>query len=157
MTGWRIGYLVGSRDVVMAATDIQSQVTSNPTSISQWASVEALSGNQEAVREMSAVFEKRSRRVTELISELPGVTCPEPDGAFYVFPNFSHYYGKKAGTREITSSLDMADYLMEAAHVAVVPGSAFGEDRCVRFSYALSMEEIEKGFNSVAAALKNLK
>ena len=157
MTGWRIGYLVGNPDVVKAATDIQSQVTSNPTSISQWASVEALSGNQEPVRELCAVFEKRSRRVIELISELPGVTCPEPEGAFYVFPNFSSYYGKKAGTREIASSVDLADYLMEAAHVAVVPGIAFGEDRCLRFSYALSMEEIEEGFRSVAQAFKALK
>jgi aspartate aminotransferase len=157
MTGWRIGYLVGNRDVVQAATDIQSQVTSNPTSISQWASVEALSGSQEHVREMSEIFEKRSHRVMELISDLPGVTCPEPEGAFYVFPNFSSYYGKKAGTREIASSVDMADYLMEVAHVAVVPGIAFGEDRCIRFSYALSMEEIDKGFHSVAKALKALK
>jgi len=93
----------------------------------------------------------------ELISELPGVTCPEPEGAFYVFPNFSSYYGKKSGDREIASSVDLANYLMEAAHVAVVPGIAFGEDRCLRFSYALSMEEIEKGFQSVAKALKALK
>jgi aspartate aminotransferase len=157
MTGWRIGYLVGNRDVVKAATDIQSQVTSNPTSIAQWASVEALSGNQDPVRELCAVFEKRSQRVIELISELPGVTCPAPEGAFYVFPNFSSYYGKRAGDREIAGSVDLADYLMEAAHVAVVPGIAFGEDSCLRFSYALSMEETEKGFRSVAKALKALK
>jgi aspartate aminotransferase len=157
MTGWRIGYLVGNSEVVKAATKVQSQVTSNPSSISQWASVGALNGSQESVLEMATVFEKRSRRVMELLSELPGVTCPEPEGAFYVFPNFSSYFGKKAGTREITSSLDMADYLMEAAHVAVVPGVAFGEDHCLRFSYALSMEEIEEGFRSVAKALKALK
>ncbi len=157
MTGWRIGYLVGDPDVVKAATKVQSQSTSNATSISQWAGVEALNGNQEQVKDMSKVFEKRSRYVLERISKLPGVTCPDPDGAFYVFPNFSAYFGKKAGGREMKGSLDLADYLMEAAHVAVVPGDAFGEDRCLRFSYALSMAEIEEGFNAVEKALAKLE
>ena len=87
----------------------------------------------------------------------PGVTCPEPDGAFYVFPNFSAYFGKKSGGRTINGSLDLADYLMEDAHVAVVPGSAFGEDNCIRFSYALSMDEIEQGFDGIKRALQKLR
>ncbi len=156
MTGWRIGYLIGDPLVIRAATDFQSQVTSNPTSISQWASVEALTGDQKPAVDMAQTFEKRCKRVLERISDLPGVTCPEPDGAFYVFPNFSAYIGKRFGARRINGSLDLADFLMEEAHVAAVPGNAFGEDNCLRFSYALSMEEIEQGFDAVKRALEKL-
>ncbi len=92
----------------------------------------------------------------ERISDLPDVTCTEPDGAFYVFPNFSAHFGKKFAGRTINGSLDLADFLMEEAHVAVVPGNAFGEDNCIRFSYALSMEEIEQGFDAVKKSLKKL-
>ncbi len=157
MTGWRIGYMLGHPDVVKAATKIQSQSTSNPTSISQWASVEALTGDQALVTEMAKVFEKRCNAVLDRLAALPGVTCPRPDGAFYVFPNFSSYYGRKAGNRVIKGSVDLADYLMEVGHVAVVPGIAFGEDRCIRFSYALSMDEIERGFDGVKEALEMLE
>ncbi|MCE5334012.1 MAG: pyridoxal phosphate-dependent aminotransferase [Desulfobacteraceae bacterium] len=157
MTGWRIGYMLGHPDVVKAATKIQSQSTSNPTSISQWASVEALTGDQALVAEMAKVFEMRCNNVLERLAGLPGVTCPKPDGAFYVFPNFSAYYGKKTPAgRVIKGSVDLADYLMETGHVAVVPGIAFGEDRCIRFSYALSMEEIEQGFDGVKKAVEML-
>lgn len=156
MTGWRIGYLMGDPAVIKAATDFQSQVTSNASSISQWAGVEALAGDQRSVGEMTQIFEKRCKRLLERISDLPGVTCPEPDGAFYVFPNFSAYFGKKSGDRTINGSLDLSDYLMEDAHVAVVPGSAFGEDNCTRFSYALSMDEIEQGFDAIKRALQKL-
>ncbi|MDR3566743.1 MAG: pyridoxal phosphate-dependent aminotransferase [Syntrophobacteraceae bacterium] len=156
MTGWRIGYLVGDKTVIKAATDFQSQVTSNATSISQWASVEALSGDQTPAMEMAKIFEARCARVLELISGLPDVTCAPPDGAFYVFPNFSAYFGKKFGARAINGSLDLADYLMGEAHVAVVPGEAFGEDNCLRFSYALSDAEIEQGFDAVKRALAKL-
>lgn len=157
MTGWRIGYLLGNADAVKAATKVQSQSTSNPSSIAQWASVEALVGAQGIVQEMANVFEERARYVVERLSKLPGVTCSVPDGAFYVFPNFSSYFGKKVEGRVIKDSLDLANYLMEAAHVAVVPGSAFGEDRCLRLSYALSTEEIKKGFDAMEAALKKLE
>ncbi|MDR3556418.1 MAG: pyridoxal phosphate-dependent aminotransferase [Syntrophobacteraceae bacterium] len=156
MTGWRIGYLIGDRTVIKAATDFQSQVTSNAASISQWASVEALSGDQKPALEMAKIFEARCKRVLEIIAGLPGVTCAAPDGAFYVFPNFSAYFGKKCGTRPINGSLDLADFLMEEAHVAVVPGEAFGEDNCLRFSYALSDQEIEQGFDAVKKALQKL-
>ncbi len=156
MTGWRIGYLVGNAEAIKGATKVQSQTTSNPSSIAQWASVEALSGSQKKVTEMALAFENRCRRVMERLSDIPGVTCAEPDGAFYVFPDFSAYFGRSTGSREIEDSLDLADYLMEEAHVAVVPGKPFGEDRCIRFSYALSMEGIEEGFDRIKAALKRL-
>ena len=157
MTGWRIGYLVGDEDVIKGAGKIQGQSTSNPTSISQWASVAALDGEQECVSEMARIFEGRCEYVMNRLGELPSVKCPRPDGAFYVFPNFGAYYGRSVDGQLIANSLDLADYFMEKAHVAVVPGVAFGEDRCVRFSYALSMEEIKEGFDRIAEALKLLK
>lgn len=154
MTGWRIGYMIGDAQVIKAANKIQSQSTSNPTSVAQWASVEALKGDQKQVRDMVAHFESRCRYVMERLHGIPGVTCPTPDGAFYVFPNFSAYYGKTIKDRQIVDSLSMADYLMEEAHVAVVPGSAFGEDKCIRLSYALSMEDLKEGFDRIARALE---
>jgi aspartate aminotransferase len=156
MTGWRIGYLIGDSNVVRAATQIQSQSTSNPTSIAQWASVAALKDDQRQVREMARVFESRCRYVLERLSQMPGVTCPSPDGAFYVFPNVSSYYGRSVKGRTIDDSLSLADYLMEEALVAVVPGSAFGEDKCLRLSYALSMDDLTDGFDRMEKALKAL-
>lgn len=156
MTGWRIGYLVGAAEVIRGATKIQSQSTSNPTSISQWAGLAALVGDQTDGQAMVKVFEERCRYVQTRLSQLPRVTWPTPAGAFYVFPNFSAYYGKKAGDQVISNSLDLADYLMEKAHVAVVPGSAFGEDRCIRLSYALSADDLKEGFDRLAAALRVL-
>jgi aspartate aminotransferase len=156
MTGWRIGYLLGDAAAIKAATKIQSQSTSNPSSIAQYASVAALRERTGVVKEMVNVFQDRCTYVVDRLTRMPGVTCPKPAGAFYVFPNFSHYYGRRAGERIIQSSLDLADYLMESAHVAVVPGGAFGEDRCLRFSYALSMDDLKEGFDRVARALEAL-
>ena len=153
MTGWRIGYLVGNPDVIKAATKVQGQSTSNPSSIAQCASAAALDGDQSVVKELSDTFEKRCKYVLGRMEAIPGVSCPVPQGAFYVFPDVSAYYGKKAGERAVSNSLEMADYLMEAAHVAVVPGSAFGEDRCIRLSYALSMDDLKEGFDRIAGAL----
>ena len=154
MTGWRIGYLLGDAAVIKAANKIQSQSTSNPCSIAQWAAVEALNGDQAQVSAMVGEFAGRCRYVLERLAQIPGVTCPEPNGAFYVFPNFSAYYGKSVKGRTIGNSLDLAAFLMEEAHVAVVPGSAFGEDRCIRLSYALSMADLEEGFNRIARSLE---
>lgn len=156
MTGWRIGYVIGDAQAIKAATKIQSQSTSNPSSIAQWAGVAALMDDQKEVAEMVGAFEGRCRYVLDRLSGISGVTCPPPAGAFYVFPNFSAYYGKKAGDRVIANSLDLADYLMEVAHVAVVPGSAFGEDRCIRLSYALSLEDLKEGFDRISEAVGNL-
>ncbi len=156
MTGWRIGYLIGNSKVVKAAADIQSQCTSNPTTFAQFASIAALRGDQQVARDMVQVFEQRCRYVVNRLAELPGVTCPTPAGAFYVFPNCSAYYGKKGPSTPINSSWDLAEYLMEKAHLAVVPGAAFRDDRCVRISYAVSMEELEEGFDRLAKALQAL-
>jgi len=157
MTGWRIGYLVGDRDAVRAATDIQSQSTSNPTSIAQCASAAALRDHESEIRSMVREFESRSRYVLKRLLEIPGVSCPQPDGAFYVFPNFGHYLGRKYGGKVIRDSGELAQYLLEQAHLAVVPGGAFGEDRCLRLSYALSMKDLEEGFNRLEKALAALE
>jgi len=157
MTGWRIGYLVGDATVLSAASKIQSQSTSNPCSIAQWASVAALNGPQKDIDEMVGVFQERCRYVLKRLAEIPGVTCCRPDGAFYVFPNFSCTFGRSIDGRVIRGSLDLADYLMEQANVAVVPGAAFGEDSCLRFSYAISMEELSEGFDRISRAVAALK
>lgn len=156
MTGWRIGYLVGNMTAVKAATNIQSQSTSNPTAMAQYASVAALTGDQQVVTDMAKVFEQRCHYVLDRLAQLPGVTCPAPDGAFYVFPNCSAYYGKKGPAGIINSSLDLSDYLMEEAHLAVVPGSAFGEDHCIRLSYALSQDDLKEGLDNLGKALQAL-
>ncbi len=156
MTGWRIGYLLGDAAVIKAATDIQSQSTSNPSSIAQYAAVAALRGDQSQVRTMVSAFEERCRYVMGRLQEIPGALCPTPYGAFYVFPDLSAYYGRSAKGSLIKDSLALAEYLMEHAHVAVVPGGAFGEDRCLRLSYALSMEDLKEGFDRIATALSEL-
>jgi len=156
MTGWRIGYLIGNREVVKAATKIQSQSTTNPTSISQYAALAALRGDQGFVRTMATAFEERCHYVMDRLGELPGVSCPTPAGAFYVFPNFSSFFGKSGKGKLIRDSLALADYLMEHAHVALVPGGPFGEDQCLRFSYALSMEDLQEGFNRISRAIMEL-
>ena len=156
MTGWRIGFLIGDTQVVKAATDIQSQSTSNPTAMAQYASIAALTGDQEVVRTMVKIFDDRCRYVMDRLAQIPGVTCPHPDGAFYVFPDCSSYYGRKGPGGVIQSSLELTDYLMEEAHLAVVPGSAFGEDRCIRLSYALGQTDLEQGLDRLAKALQAL-
>lgn len=157
MTGWRIGYMAGNKDIIKACAKIQSQSTSNPTSIAQKAAVAALNGPQDELARNRAEFEKRRNYIVERLRAIPGVTCYKPQGAFYVFPNFSAYFGKKFGDTVVDGSLSMADYLLDAAHVAIVPGVAFGDDNCMRFSYANSMEEIKKGIDRVEKALSQLK
>lgn len=156
MTGWRIGYLAGPLSVIKAIDMIQSHSTSNPTSIAQKASVAALTGPQDSVKQMVAEFDRRRVYITERLKALPGVKTALPQGAFYTFPNFSYYYGRKTGDRTLKNSLDLADYLLEKALTAVVPGAAFGEDGCLRFSYATSLEQIEKGMDRIEKALEAL-
>ena len=156
MTGWRIGYMGGPAELVKACSKIQSQSTSNPTSIAQKAAEEALNGPQEIVAEMNQSFERRRNLIMDLIAELPEVTCYRPEGSFYAFPSFAAYYGRKAGDKVISGSQDLADYLLEDASVAAVPGIAFGEDACIRFSFAISDQQIEQGMASTKAALAKL-
>ena len=157
MTGWRIGYACGPKDLMGAMTKMQSQSTSNATSIAQKASVEALNGPQEAVSAMCVEFEKRRSYIVERLNNMPGVTCFKSTGAFYVFPNFSACYGKKTPNgKAIENSTDFAAYLLEDAMVALVPGVAFGADKYARLSYAISMENITKGMDRIQEAIKNL-
>jgi aspartate aminotransferase len=157
MTGWRIGYACGPRELMGAITKMQSQSTSNPTSIAQKAAVEALNGPQDAVAAMVVEFEKRRTYIVERLNAIPGVTCFKSTGAFYVFPNFSVVYGKSFNGKKISNSTEFAAYLLEEAKVAIVPGVAFGADRYARLSYAVSMENIKKGLDRIEAAIKNLQ
>ncbi|MGZ6201688.1 MAG: pyridoxal phosphate-dependent aminotransferase [Thermodesulfobacteriota bacterium] len=156
MTGWRIGYTAGSEEIISAMNNIQSQSTSNPTSISQKASVEALIGPQNEVEKMVSAFGQRRNYVVDRLNKIPGVSCYKPVGAFYVFPNFSSYYGKSYQGKKIENSTMLADYFLDVAKVAVVPGVEFGADPFERLSYATSMEDIQEGLNRIEEALKKL-
>jgi len=157
MTGWRIGYACGPKELISAMTKMQSQSTSNATSVAQKASVEALNGPQDVVSDMIKQFEKRRTYIVSRLNSMPGVTCFNSTGAFYVFPNFSSLYGKSFEGKSINNSSDFAAYLLENAKVALVPGIAFGADNYARLSYACSMENIEKGMNRIEEAIKLLK
>jgi aspartate aminotransferase len=160
MTGWRIGYAAGPREVIRAMTDVQSQVTSNPSSIAQWAAVEALGGPQDEVTTMAAEFDRRRRLIVGGLNALPGVSCVMPKGAFYAFANVSGLFGR-TWTREgrstpLKTSLDVTAFLLEEARVAVVPGVDFGSDAHVRLSYATSDALITEGLARMGTALKTL-
>lgn len=156
MTGWRIGYLAGPRAGAQAATNLQSQSTSNPSSIAQKAAVEALNGPQETVAAMVAEFAWRRDDIYRRVREIPGVTTTRPEGAFYIFPDFSSYYHRLRPDPTQTHSQALAAYLLEEARVAAVPGVEFGEDRCLRFSYATSRERIATGLSRIREALEKL-
>lgn len=149
MTGWRIGYVAGDREVIKAMESLQSHSTSNPTSIAQWAAVEALTGPQEPVAQMVAEFAKRREYLVERLRALPGVECAMPEGAFYAFPRVTAAFGKTYGDRKIENSADLCQLLLEEAHVSIVPGSAFGAEGFVRISYATSMANLEKGLDRI--------
>lgn len=157
MTGWRIGYAAGPKEVIKAMTKIQSQSTSNPTSIAQKAAVAALRGPQDCVERMRQEFEKRRNYLVNELNNIKGVYCRMPSGAFYAFPNINQCLGKTANGFEIKSSIDLSMYLLEKASVAVVAGSAFGAEGYIRVSYATSMENILKGVERIRLALEQLK
>ncbi len=156
MTGWRIGYLAGPEAVIQAATNLQSQSTSNPTSIAQKAAVEALKGPQDSVAAMVAEFAWRRDDIYRRVQEIPGATSPKPGGAFYIFPNFSAYYDRITPAAGQSHSQALAAYLLDTARVAAVPGAEFGEDKCLRFSYATSRERIATGLSRIKEALEKL-
>lgn len=157
MTGWRIGYALGPAAVISAAAKIQSQSTSNPTSIAQAAALEAIRGPQGEVELMVGEFQKRRDVIVRRLNAIPGMRCFNPQGAFYVFPNIRALLGKKGRGKKIENASDFADYLLEEARVAAVPGEDFGSPENIRFTYANSLEEIEKGCERIAAAVKKLE
>jgi len=156
MTGWRIGYTAGSEEIISAMNNIQSQSTSNPTSIAQKASVEALIGPQNEVDKMVSAFAQRRNYIVDHLNKIPGVSCYKPVGSFYVFPNFSSYYGKSYQGKKIENSTHLADFFLDVAKVAVVPGVEFGADPFERLSFATSMENIKEGLDRIEEALKKL-
>ncbi|MEW6219064.1 MAG: pyridoxal phosphate-dependent aminotransferase [Thermodesulfobacteriota bacterium] len=156
MTGWRIGHTVGPKHIIGAMTKIQSQSTSNPSSIAQKAAAAALAGPQDFPQAMTQSFRERRDLIMARLAAIPGVTCVKPKGAFYVFPNLAAYFGKSVGGRVIQGSLDLADYLLEEASLATVPGVAFGADAFIRFSFATARADIEAGMDRLRDALARL-
>jgi len=157
MTGWRLGYAAGPEDVIEGANKMQSHSTSNTSSISQYAGLEALTGPQYEISRMRSEFEKRRNFVLYKLDNIPGIKCQKPAGAFYVFPNVSSFYGKEYNGMFIRNSYGLAYYLLREAQVALVPGGAFGSDNHIRISYATSMENLEKGMTRITEALAKLK
>jgi aspartate aminotransferase len=157
MTGWRIGWSVGPIELIKAMNKIQSQSTSNPAAPSQYAALAALTGPQDFPRQLRETFVPRRAYFVETLQTIPGVTCVNPKGAFYVFPNFSAYYGKSFNGRIIDGSVALADYLLSEAKVATVPGAAFGADAFIRFSFATSMDVIKRGMERISVALAALR
>lgn len=157
MTGWRIGYLAAEPEIAKAVGKLQGQSTSNPTSISQAATVEALTGPQDAVARMAKEFEQRRNITLNHLKNIPGVTCYSPVGAFYSFPDFSSYYGKSFEETPINGSLELGQYLLQEAKVALVPGVAFGADANARLSFATSEKNIETGLTRIAEGLSQLR
>ncbi|MEI6263756.1 MAG: pyridoxal phosphate-dependent aminotransferase [Sphingobacteriia bacterium] len=157
MTGWRLGYTASNLTIAKAMEKIQGQFTSGTCSITQKAAVVALTGDLRPSEAMTEEFTRRRKRSLELVKTIPGFKCFEPEGAFYVFPDVSYYYGKSNGTETIKNAADFSMYLLNTAHVSSVMGDAFGEPLCVRFSFANSMENIERAWKRIADALALLK
>jgi aspartate/methionine/tyrosine aminotransferase len=153
MTGWRVGWMIGPKDVIAAATNLQSQSTSNISNVAQRAALAAVSGPLDAVFEMRVAFERRGRTMHRMLSAIPGVRCLEPEGAFYCFPSFEGIIGRTLAGREITSTLDLAEVLLDEAKVAIVPGEAFGAPGYARLSFALADADLEEGVARIAAFL----
>ena len=156
MTGWRIGYAIGPAEIIAAAAKIQSQSTSNPASMAQAAALEAISGPQDEVARMVREFKRRRDVIVARLDALQGIRCLKPHGAFYVFPNISSLLGRTVNGKKLASPCDFADYLLEEAKVAVIPGEDFGSREHIRFSYATALEDIEKGCKRIADAVAKL-
>jgi aspartate aminotransferase len=153
MTGWRIGYTAGPVEVIANIAKLQSHSTSNPTSISMKAALAALTKPASALPEMLAAFAERREYVVKKLNSIPGITCLKPQGAFYVFPNVGDLLGKKIGGKTISTVMQLAEYLLDKAQIAVVPGDGFGADEFLRISYASSMENLKKGLGRLEKAL----
>ncbi|WOK05694.1 pyridoxal phosphate-dependent aminotransferase [Imperialibacter roseus] len=157
MTGWRIGYINAPKEVAQACEKIQGQVTSGTNTIAQRATVSALTSGLEATEKMSAIYRKRRDMVYDLLKEVPGLKVNMPEGAFYFFPDVSHYFGKSDGEMTVKDADDFCIYILAKAHVALVTGSAFGDPNAVRLSYAASEAELQEAIKRIKAALAVLK
>lgn len=156
MTGWRLGYIAANTEIAKACEKLQGQFTSATCSIAQRAAITALTSDTKPSKIMTDEFAARKKRVMELVNNIPGIVCNNPDGAFYIFPDVSYYYGKTDGETTIQNSGDFSMYLLNKANVSSVMGAAFGNDKCVRFSFANSISNIEKGWSKIADALAKL-
>ncbi len=157
MTGWRLGYIAAGVEIAKACEKLQGQFTSGTNSIAQKSAVVALTADLTPSHEMVKEFTDRRKKTLELVNEIPGIKCFEPQGAFYIFPDISSYFGKSDGVTTIKNSADFSMYLLNTAHVSSVMGDAFGEPKCVRFSFANSMANIEKAWGRIREALAKLK
>lgn len=153
MTGWRVGWMIGPRDAIAAATNLQSHSTSNVSNVAQVAALAAVSGDLDAVSRMRAAFERRGRTMYELLSGIPGVTCLEPQGAFYCFPSFEGVLDREIAGRPVRDTLELAEVLLEVGKVAVVPGEAFGAPGYARLSFALGDDDLGEGVRRIADVL----
>ena len=150
MTGWRVGWMIGPSDVIKAASNLQSHATSNVSNVAQRAAIAAVSGDLSAVVEMRETFDRRRKIIWQMLGEIPGVTCIEPQGAFYAFPNFAGLLGRPLAGRSAASTVELADLVLEEAQVAFVPGEAFGAPGYARFSFALSDADMIEGVGRIA-------
>jgi len=157
MTGWRVGWMIGPKDVIKAATNLQSHLSSNVSNVSQRAAIAALTGDLAAVHEMGVAFDRRRKLIVDLLNKIPGVVCPTPTGAFYVYPSVKGLLGKEIRGKRPQTSAELATLILEEVEVAAVPGEAFGPSGYLRFSYALSDEDIVEGIGRVAKLLGEAK
>ena len=153
MTGWRVGWMIGPTDVVKAATNLQSHATSNVANVSQKAALAALTGDLSAVEMMREAFDRRRRTIVEMLNAIPGIACPEPEGAFYVYPSVKGVLGREIRGRVPMTSAELAEIILDEAEVAVVPGEAFGTDGYLRLSYALGDDDLAEGVGRIGALL----
>ena len=157
MTGYRLGYIAGAPEIVKACEKIQGQITSGANAVTQRAAITALTSDLSSSKAMVKEFEQRRNVILELLKDIPGICCYEPDGAFYVFPDVSSYFGKSDGTTTVNNSDELCFYILEKAHVTTVTGKAFGEDKCIRIAYTNSLPKIREGMQRIKDALAQLK
>ena len=153
MTGWRVGWMIAPRDVIAAATSLQSHATSNVSNVAQAAALAAVSGGLEDAERMREAFDRRRQTIHKLLNDIPGVSCVEPEGAFYAFPSFADVIGRTIAGTTVTSTEELAEVILDTARVAIVPGEGFGAPGYARLSYALSDEDLVEGVNRIADLL----
>ena len=157
MTGWRVGWMIGPKDVIKAATNLQSHLTSNVSNVSQRAAIAALNGDLSAVHRMGEAFNRRRTLIVKMLNEIPGVICPTPTGAFYVYPSVKGVLGKEIRGKRPQTSAELAALILDEVEVAAVPGEAFGPSGYLRFSYALGDDDIVEGITRVQKLLGEAK